>query len=108
MSIDTTMAVLYAQSGLSTSVANAAAVAPQAAVAMSRVLAAEQARMERQQVEKSEKTDGPDIQPDGHHGASWFGSRRGRGRRMAAAAEEADEPRPSTSPLVGHLLNVKV
>ena len=108
MSIDTTMAVLYAQSGLSTSVANAAAVAPQAAVAMSRVLAAEQARTERQQVEKSEKTDGPGIQPDGHGGSSWFGSRRWRGRRMAQAAEEADEARPSTSPLVGNLLNVKV
>ena len=108
MSIDTTMAVLYAQSGLSTAVANAAAVAPQAAVAMSRVLAAEQARMERQQVEKSEKTDGPGIQPDGHGGSSWFGSRRWRGRRMAQEAEEADEARPSASPLVGNLLNVKV
>ena len=108
MSIDTTMAVLYAQSGLSTSVANAAAVAPQAAVAMSRVLAAEQARMERQQVEKSEKTDGPDIQPDGHQGSSWFGSRRWRGRRMAAEDPDADEARPPTSPLVGNLLNVKV
>lgn len=108
MSIDTTMAVLYAQSGLSTSVANAAAVAPQAAVAMSRVLAAEQARMERQQVEKSEKTDGPDIQPDGHHGSSWFGSRRWRGRRLAVEAEAEEEVRPSTSPLVGNLLNVKV
>ncbi|MBD5626744.1 MAG: hypothetical protein HDQ90_04525 [Desulfovibrio sp.] len=108
MSIDTTMAVLYAQSGLSTSVANAAAVAPQASLAMSRVLAAEQARMERQQVEKSEKTDGPDIQPDGHHGSSWFGSRRWRGRRPPPEAEEPDEARPSASPLVGNLLNVRV
>ena len=107
MSIDTTMAVLYAQSGLSTSVANAAVVAPQAAVAMSRVLAAEQARMERQQVEKSEKTDGPDIQPDGHHGSSRFGSRRWRARREATAEEEADDLAP-TSPLVGNLLNMKV
>ena len=108
MSIDTTMAVLYAQSGLSTSVANAAAVAPQAAVAMSRVLAAEQARLERQQVEKSEKPAGPDIQPDGHHGASWFGSRRWRGRRAPLEAEEPEEARPSASPLVGNLLNVRV
>lgn len=108
MSIDTTMAVLYAQSGLSTSVANAAVVAPQAAVAMSRVLAAEQARMERQQVEKTDKTDGPDIQPDGHHGSAWFGSRRGRARRALLAPEEPDGDRPSASPLVGNLLNVKV
>ena len=109
MSIDTTMAVLYAQSGLSTAVANAAAVAPQAALALSRVLAAEQARQERQQVEKSEKTDGPGIQPDGHHGSRWFGSRRWRGRRIALAPEEeADEAPPSASPLVGNLLNVKV
>ena len=108
MSIDTTMAVLYAQSGLSTSVANAAMVAPQAAVAMSRVLAAEQARMERQQVEKSEKTDGPDIQPDGHHGSSWFGSRRWRARRAGLAPEDEEDARPAASPLVGNLLNVKV
>ncbi len=108
MSIDTTMAVLYAQSGLSTSVANAAVVAPQAAVAMSRVLAAEQARRERQQVEKSEKPEGPDIQPDGHRGSAWFGSRRRRARRGPLAPEEPDEARPSASPLVGNLLNVKV
>lgn len=108
MSIDTTMAVLYAQSGLSTSVANAVVVAPQAAVAMSRVLAAEQARMERQQVEKSDKTDGPDIQPDGHRGSAWFGSRRSRARRMAVGPEEPEDTQLSTSPLVGNLLNVKV
>lgn len=106
MSVDTTMAVLYAQSGLSTSVANAAAVAPQAAVAMSRVLAAEQARAERQQVEKSEKTDQTGIQPDGHRGGAWFGSRRRRRPLANPVAEE--EPRAPDSPLVGNLLNVKV
>lgn len=108
MSIDTTMAVLYAQSALSTSVASVAAVAPQAAVAMSRVLAAEQARMERQQVEKSEKTEEANIQPDGRRGSGWFGSRRGRGRRAPVVVEEPEDGWASASPLVGNLLNVKV
>lgn len=108
MSIDTTMAVLYAQSALSTSVASVASVAPQAALAMSRVLAAEQARMERQQVEKSEKTEGPDIQPDGRRGSSWFGSRRKRGRRSPLAFGDSDESMAGCSPFVGNLLNVKV
>ena len=63
MSVDTTMAVLYAQSGLS-NMANVAATAPQASLAMSRVLAAEQARQERQQVEKSDKSEKSNINPE--------------------------------------------
>ena len=46
MSVDTTMAVLYAQSGLSNA-ANVAMVAPQASLAMTRVLAAEQQDFKR-------------------------------------------------------------
>lgn len=103
MSVDTTMAVLYAQSGLSTNVANAAMVAPQAAVAMSRVLAAEAARQERDQVEKSENADKAQIQ-EKDSGRRFFHSRL-RNRRAVAADEE--EPLRST-PIIGNLLNVKV
>ena len=78
MSVDATMAVLYAQTGLAAPLANAAAVAPQASLAMSRVLAAEMARQEQQQIEKTEKAEGPNITPDGRGG--------GNARSSAAAA----------------------
>ncbi|MGE9985410.1 hypothetical protein [Desulfovibrio sp. SGI.169] len=103
MSVDATMAVLYAQTGLAAPLANAAVVAPQASLAMSRVLAAEMARQEQQQIEKTEKTEEPNISPDGRGGAR-FGNRR---RRRPPREAEGDEPRVS-SPLVGNLLNVKV
>lgn len=107
MSVDATMAVLYAQTGLAAPLANAAAVAPQASLAMSRVLAAEMARQEQQQIEKTEKAEGPNITPDGRDGGNaQFGSRR-RKRPPLYDAED-DEPRASPSPLVGNLLNVKV
>ncbi|WP_022654962.1 hypothetical protein [uncultured Desulfovibrio sp.] len=107
MSIDATMAVLYAQTGLAAPLANAAAVAPQASLAMSRVLAAEMARQEQQQIEKTEKTESPNIVPDGRGGGNaHFGSRRRR--RPPLHEAEDDESRASSSPLVGNLLNVKV
>ena len=77
MSVDATMAVLYAQTSLATPFANAAAVGPQAAVAMSRILAAEMARQERQQVEKISK---PDQQ------ANITDEKRGGGRGGLSAA----------------------
>ena len=115
MSVDATMAVLYAQTGLAAPLANAAAVAPQASLAMSRVLAAEMARQQQQQIAKTEKAEGPNIKtPDpptpppagGGGGNAQFGSRR-RKRPQPYDAED-DEPRASPSPLVGNLLNVKV
>lgn len=102
MSVDTTMAVLYAQSGLSNA-ANVAMVAPQASLAMTRVLAAEAARQERQQVEKNENTEKTNIHPDADGRKSFFHSRL-RARRSTAAKEE---PAPVT-PIIGNLLNVKV
>lgn len=105
MSIDATMAVLYAQTGLAAPLANAAVVAPQASLAMSRVLAAEMARQEQQQIEKTEKTEGPNISPDGRGNSANFGSRRRK--RPPLREAENNEP-PSCSPLVGNLLNVKV
>lgn len=99
MSVDTTMAVLYAQSGLSNA-ANVAMVAPQASLAMTRVLAAEQMRQERQQVEKNEKTDKSGIQADQDGRRGFFQSRH-RARRSS------EETLPTT-PIIGNLLNVKV
>ena len=106
MSVDTTLAVLYAQSGLSNQ-ANAVATAPQASLAMSRVLAAEQARQERYQVEKNEKSEKSNINPDRHGGRQAL-PRRMRARRGMLETEVEAEPVRNVSPVVGNLLNVKV
>lgn len=104
MSVDTTMAVLYAQSGLSTNVANAAMVAPQAALAMTRVLAAENLRQEREQVEKSEKTENPNIHDEEGGGSSYFSTAHRKDRH---SRPDGDEPLPTT-PFLGNLLNMKI
>lgn len=103
MSVDTTLAVLYAQSGLSTNVANAAMVAPQASLAMSRMLAAEQARQEKEQIEKSEKTAEGRIGKDSQE--KKFS--QGRLRRRKLGLQEDNEIL-FTTPVIGNLLNVKV
>lgn len=104
MSVDTTMAVLYAQSGLSNN-ANAAMVAPQASLAMARVLAAEEARQEREQVEKGDKTEKGNIQSDKDGRKGFFQSRL-RARRKPT--EEKEEEALPVTPVIGNLLNVKV
>lgn len=105
MSVDTTMAILYAQTGLAAPFANAAAVAPQAAAAMSRMMAAELAKLEQQQVEKTDPSEKPNISSNGRQGGKRQFARK-RHQHFARQAEE--EPRPSESPLVGNLLNMKV
>ncbi|MBQ9453370.1 MAG: hypothetical protein IJU65_08790 [Desulfovibrio sp.] len=105
MSIDATMAVLYAQTGMATSMANAAVVAPQASAAMSRMLAAEMARQEQHHITKSEDSNKMSLTPDAEqHNAPQFGSRRRR--RTPPTTEEDDTP--IASPLLGNLLNMKV
>jgi hypothetical protein len=107
MSVDATMAVLYAQTGLATSLTNAAAVAPQASVAMSRVLAAEMARQEQQQIAKSEPGSQTTLTPDKEHNSGpQFGNRRRR--RPPPQPEPEESSQETSSPLVGNLLNIKV
>ena len=110
MSIESTMAILYAQTGLAAPIVNAATVGPQAAAAMSRTLAAEMAKQEQQQVNKAEpQAEGAKVSPDAQHqnGGQMFGNRRKR-RPFQPAPEEDDGPRPSGAPLVGNLLNIKI
>ena len=109
MSVDATMAVLYAQTGMATSMVNAAAVGPQASAAMSRVLAAEMARHEQQQIAKSEAGDKTKLSPDADGGrpTPQFGSRR-RKRPPPLVPDKDEAPRVPDSPLVGKLLNLKV
>ncbi|MBO4314177.1 MAG: hypothetical protein J5838_07760 [Desulfovibrio sp.] len=105
MGFDTTMAVLYAQSALGTPFTNAAAVAPQAAAAMSKVLAAELAKQEQKQIEKAQESAKTNLSKDGHRGSS-FGTRR-RGR-LSRPKDDEDAEEAASSPLVGNLLNLKV
>ncbi|MDR2819645.1 MAG: hypothetical protein LBB60_03845 [Desulfovibrio sp.] len=109
MSVDVTMAVLYAQTGLAAPMVNAAAAAPQAAAALSRVIATEIARQEQQKVEKSEKTDKPAVSADGRNRQNLsFGSRRKKRLQFVDTHREQEEVRPPLSPLVGNLLNVRI
>ena len=81
MSIESTMAILYAQTGLAAPIVNATTVGPQAAAAMSRTLAAEMAKQEQQQVNKAEpQAEGAKVSPDAQHqnGGQMFGNRRKR------------------------------
>lgn len=108
MSVDATMAVLYAQTGLGTSLVNAQAVNPQASLAMSRLLAAELAHQEQQQVVKSEAGNQTKLSPEARDGGSapQFGSRR-RHRHVHTNTEPPPESE-AASPLVGNFLNIKV
>ncbi|MDR1856413.1 MAG: hypothetical protein LBR22_04555 [Desulfovibrio sp.] len=101
------MAVLYAQTGLAAPFANAAAVAPQAAMAMTRVLAHDQAKQDASIVEKTEKAQRARVAADGggQGRGGFFGNRRRR--RVQAPPSEPEEAHTLT-PLVGGLLNVTV
>ena len=108
MSIDPTIAVLYAQTGYTARVAHDAATGPYAAGAMSRHMAEETAKLERNQVQSTEDTEGTLIAKDGsQQRGSQFGSRR-RNRPQSEAEAENETPSLSDTPLVGNLLNLKV
>lgn len=111
MSIDPTIAILYAQTGYTSRAAHDAATGPQAAIAMSRLLAQEVAKQEQQQVQSlqsaGESLVTKDDREDEHGGQGVpFGSRR-RNRPPPPELED-DEPSKPDGPLVGNLLNLKV
>ena len=108
MSVDTTIAVLYAQTGLGTQFANTAAIAPHASVAVSRVLAMETAQQERQQVEKSKNSEQTGISKDGHQKQklAHFGSRRRR--RTEDMQQTEQQETPGIPSYTGNLLNLTV
>ena len=109
MSIDPTIAVLYAQTGYTARVAHDAATAPQAAGAMSRVLAEEMTKLEQQQVQRMQGSQESRVAADsnsGGGGGQHFGSRR-RNRPPPPPPEDSEPSTPQT-PLVGNLLNLKV
>lgn len=113
MSIDPTIAVLYAQTGYAARAAHDAAVAPQTAAAMSRVMAEEAARLEQQQVQQVNKGDAGRIATEDEEKQERdmpFGSRRKkRAQLLAQDGEESEDPASGPpTPLVGNLLNMKV
>ncbi len=110
MSIDGTMALLYAQTGMAAPLAHNAAVAPQAAHTMTSLLAQETAVLERQQVQKSEHADGASIgDKEERSGQQFSASARRRAQKDDADEAAADDDAPEAgSPLLGNLLNLKV
>lgn len=108
MSVEGTMAILYAQSNLAAPLVNTQVVSPQASAAMSRVLAAEMAQQERHKVTKVEKTVNNNVSRERRgRGDVGFGSRRRR-RQPVGDAEEGLDKQLFDSPTVGNFLNLKV
>ena len=62
MGVDTTLAVLYAQTGLGTQFAHAAAVTPQASAAVSRLIAIETAKQKITQLSQSGEGEDNDVE----------------------------------------------
>ncbi len=106
MTIDATIAVLYAQTGFTGRAAHDAATGPQAALAMSRAIANEMSKLENQQIQsveagaESRVTD--NNTKDGRNNGQ-FGS-----RRRKRQSQEDDEPTTPNMPHIGNLLNIKV
>ncbi len=106
--IDPTVAILYAQTNLTSRAAHEAAVGPQSALAMSRAIASEMSKQEQKQVQSPEPGveariagDGDSQSGRGHAGAG--------GRRKGHDDESLEEENvPQKSKHIGNLLNVKV
>lgn len=110
MSIDPTIAVLYAQTGYTARAVHEAATAPQTAVAMARVMAAELVKQEQKQVQGAQKggeTRVADGGEDRRQDSFPFGSRR-RNRTAQPPPDAEEAPSGGETPLVGNLLNLKV
>lgn len=109
MSLDPTMAIIYAQSGYTARVVHEAASAPQTAGAMARVMTEELLRQEQSQVQRTAKGDEARVGGDAGQspGQMPFGSRR-RNRNTMPTSDANSAQDESLSPLVGNFLNVKV
>jgi len=106
--IHPTVALLYAQTDLAAKFANETVAALATQPEMSRLLAAETAKHEKDQVQKAQKGDSPGkLVDDGSsgHGRRQFGSRR---RQRAQPPPEEEEIRTPPDALLGNLLNLKI
>jgi len=106
--IHPTVALLYAQTNLAAKFANEAVAALATQPEMSKLLAAEMAKQEQQQVQKAQKGDASDkLGGDGSagQGRRHFGSRR---RQRAQPPPEEEDARAPAHALLGNLLNLKI
>ena len=105
--IHPTVALLYAQTGLAAKFANEAVAALAMQPEMSKLLAAELAKHEKQQVQETQKGDPPGkLVDDGASGGRrQFGNRR---RRRAHPPPEEEHARAPAGALLGNLLNLKI
>jgi hypothetical protein len=105
--IHPTVALLYAQTGLAAKFANEAVAALAMQPEMSKLIAAETAKQEKQQVQVTQKGDhSSKLVGDGSSGQGHrhFGSRR----RQRAQPPPEEEGRPPPSALLGNLVNLKI
>ena len=106
--IHPTVALLYAQTDLAAKFANETVAALATQPEMSRLLAAELAKQEKQQIQETQKGDPPGkLAGDGSSGQDrrQFGNRRRRRVRPPAEEEELGAPPDA---LIGNLLNLKI
>jgi hypothetical protein len=105
--IHPTIALLYAQTSLAAKFAHEAVAALATQPEMSKLLAAELARQEKQQVQETQKGDPPGkLVDDGSSGRRrQFGSRR---RQRAQPPPGEEHARAPADALLGNLLNLKI
>ncbi len=107
MQINPTVGLMYAQTGFATRVASDATTAPEVALAMSRTIANEMAKLEQSQVQAPEAAVQSRVTDDGEQESRQS---RGNFETLERSSQETEKDDASTSPdpLVGNLLNIKV
>jgi hypothetical protein len=105
--IHPTVALLYAQTNLAAKFANETVAALATQPEMSKLLAAELAKQEKQQVQETQKGEatGKLVDDGSGQGRRHFGSRR---RQRAQPPPEEEETRAPPDALLGNLLNLKI
>ncbi len=108
--IDATVAVLYAQTNLTSRAAHEAAVTPQSALAMSRAIAQEMSKQEQKQVQSPEPGVEARIAGEGdrRNGGGNTASGGHRGAHDGDSFDDADAQQAPKDRHIGNLLNVKV
>ena len=106
--IHPTVALLYAQTNLAAKFANETVAALATQPEMSKLLAAEMAKQEKQQVQEAQKGDpsGKLVGDGSGQGHRQFGSRRRQ--RAHQPLPEENEAREPANALLGNLLNLKI
>ncbi len=105
MQINPTVGIMYAQTGFATRAASDATTAPEVALAMSRTIASEMAKLEQNQVQAPEASVEARITDNGEHDSGSRGSHGDLQQKNQRDEQEASAP---DDPLVGNLLNIKV